>query len=185
LRRVEGEPRRALDIMDAGCGTGLLAPYLRPYARRLVGVDLSPKMLGKAAERAAYDELVAAELTAYLGVAPRAFDLVAASDTLVYFGDLSAVLAAAGASLRPGGRLFFTLEHAKEDAGAGYRLHADGRYMHTEWYVRAALEQAGFEAIDVEQGFLRREGNAYVEGLVVAARAAGGAGSDASSSRNP
>ena len=45
LRRIEGEPRGELEILDAGCGTGLLARYVRPYARRLVGVDLSQKML--------------------------------------------------------------------------------------------------------------------------------------------
>jgi len=172
LRRVEGEPRGGLEIMDAGCGTGLLAQHLRPYARRLVGVDLSPKMLEKAAKRALYDELVAAELTSYLGSSPQAYDIVASSDTLVYFGDLRAVLAAAGASLRPGGRLVFTLEHAvhEDEVPAGYRIHPDGRYMHTQQYVRAVLDQTGFEVIDIEKGHLRREGNTYVEGLVVAAR---------------
>jgi predicted TPR repeat methyltransferase len=172
LRRVDGEPRADLDIMDAGCGTGLLAHHLRPYARRLVGVDLSPKMLEKAHARALYDELVAAELTSFLRSSPEAFDVVAASDTLVYFGNLREVLGAAGASLRPGGRLLFTLEHAvnEEDAAGGYRLHADGRYMHTDRYARRALEQAGFEAVETEKALLRREGAAYVEGLVVAAR---------------
>ena len=28
-------------MLDAGCGTGLCAPLLRPYASRLTGVDLS------------------------------------------------------------------------------------------------------------------------------------------------
>jgi predicted TPR repeat methyltransferase len=186
LLRMAGEPRGDLEVLDAGCGTGLLAPHLRPYARRLVGVDLSPKMLEKAANRAVYDELVAAELTSYLGASPRAFDIVASSDTLVYFGDLRAVLAAASASLRPGGRLAFTLERANEDeVPAGYRINPDGRYMHTQQYVRGVLEQAGFESIDIEKGTLRREGNAYVEGLVVAARVGRCAGPDTSSSLNP
>jgi predicted TPR repeat methyltransferase len=171
LRRVDGEPRGELDVLDAGCGTGLLAQHLRPYARRLVGVDLSPKMLEKAAARALYDELIPGELTSYLGLSPQTFDIVAASDTLCYFGELHAVLAAAGASLRPGGILLFTLEHAKEDAvSAGYRLHPDGRYMHTEQYVRGVLGGAGFEVMEIEKAVLRREGEAYVEGLVVTAR---------------
>jgi predicted TPR repeat methyltransferase len=172
LRRIDGEPRGDLEVMDAGCGTGLLAPHLRPYARRLVGVDLSPKMLEKAAARAVYDELLAVELTSYLRSSPRAFDVVASSDTLVYFGDLREVLAAASTSLRPGGRLLFTLEHAidEEALPAGYRLHPDGRYMHTQQYVRRTLAEAGFELLDIEKAHLRREGDAYVDGLVVAAR---------------
>lgn len=48
-----------LDILDAGCGTGLCADVLRPYAKSLVGVDLSPQMLALAAKQQIYDQLVA------------------------------------------------------------------------------------------------------------------------------
>jgi len=173
LERIEGAPRGELEIVDAGCGTGLLAPHLRPYARRLVGVDLSPKMLEKARKRALYDRTSTAELTSFLRSSPEAFDLVASSDTLNYFGDLREVLAAARASLRAGGRLLFTLEHAvrEEDLPAGYRLHPAGRYVHAQSYVRSTLVEAGFEVIAIETAHLRREGDAYVDGLVVAARA--------------
>ena len=60
------EPTRALDVLDAGCGTGLCGPLVAPYARRLVGVDLSRGMLEQAREKNVYDELVKGELTAYL-----------------------------------------------------------------------------------------------------------------------
>jgi predicted TPR repeat methyltransferase len=185
LQRAAGEPRQELGIADVGCGTGLLAPYLRPYARHLVGVDLSPKMLAQAAKRALYDESVVAELGSFLRASQGGFDVVASSDTLVYFGDLREVLAAARRSLRQGGRLVFTLEHeaCEAEAPAGYRIHPHGRYSHTESYVRRALAEAGFELLEVEKANLRREGAAYVNGLVVAARAVGAA-SDLSSSRN-
>jgi len=172
LQRAAGEPRQALGIVDIGCGTGLLAPYLRPYAQRLVGVDLSPKMLAQATKRALYDETVVAELGSFLRASPGRFDVVASSDTLVYFGELSEVLAAARGSLRRGGTFFFTLEHEANEAEtpAGYRLHPHGRYSHTEPHVRRALAEAGFERVEIEKANLRREGNAYVEGLVVTAR---------------
>jgi len=172
LQRTEERPRGSLDILDAGCGTGLLAPYLRPYARHLVGVDLSPGMLRKAAGRASYDRLVVAELAGFLRGAPEAFDVVASSDTLVYFGELREVLAAARGALRPGGRLLFTLEHASaEEARAeGYRIQPHGRYSHTRPYVHATLAAAGFEVIAIESARLRREGLAQVDGLAVAAR---------------
>jgi predicted TPR repeat methyltransferase len=174
LERVVRERGGSLDIMDAGCGTGLLGPYLRPHARRLVGVDLSARMLEKAAGRGLYDELVAGELTLQLRSSPHGFDIVAASDTLNYFGDLLEVFDAARNALRPGGCLVFTLEHdtgrEAQPPPAGYRLHRDGRYMHAESYVREALAQAGFEVIDLRKDVLRCEGEAYVEGLVVAAR---------------
>ena len=34
-------PAKQLDVLDAGCGTGLCGPLVAPYARRLTGVDLS------------------------------------------------------------------------------------------------------------------------------------------------
>ena len=37
---------KSFDVLDAGCGTGLCGPLLAPYARRLVGVDLSSAHAG-------------------------------------------------------------------------------------------------------------------------------------------
>jgi predicted TPR repeat methyltransferase len=45
--RIHGEPDKQLDVLDAGCGTGLCGPMVAPYARRLVGMDLSAPMLAK------------------------------------------------------------------------------------------------------------------------------------------
>ena len=108
------EPSKRLDVLDAGCGTGLCGPLVAPYARRLVGVDLSEGMLAHAKEKNVYDALVKAELTEYLRDNSEAFDLIVSADTLVYFGDLEGVLAAAAGALRPNGLLVFTLEHAVE-----------------------------------------------------------------------
>ena len=104
------QPSKALDVLDAGCGTGLCGPLVAPYARRLVGVDLSARMLRQAEERHVYDALHKFELTAYLQDNPGAFDVIVSADTLVYFGPLEQVVVAAAAALRPGGRLVFTVE---------------------------------------------------------------------------
>jgi predicted TPR repeat methyltransferase len=174
LGRTGLEPRGDLDVVDAGCGTGLLAPYLRPYARRLVGVDLSPKMLEKATQRSIYDEAVVAELGAFLRASPGAFDLVASADTLVYFGDLREVFAAAHASLRPGGRLLFSVERAGDGDSTpdGYRINPHGRYSHTERYVRECLAGAALTVVTIEPAELRRESTTSVAGMVVVARRA-------------
>jgi predicted TPR repeat methyltransferase len=129
-------------------------------------------MLEKAAARGLYDDLVEAELTSYLGDSADAFDVIAASDTLNYFGALQGVLAAAHAALHAGGTVHFTLEDAggKSSLTTGYTIHPDGRYMHTESYARGALAEAGFVVLEIEKGFLRREGDAYVAGLVISAR---------------
>jgi len=165
-----GAPAAAFDVLDAGCGTGLCGALLRPHARRLVGVDLSPAMIGKATERHVYDELVVAELSAYLLSCPRGFDLIASADTLVYFGELHEVLHAAATALRPKGRFVFTLEHAAADTGTGFQIRPHGRYSHSESYVRGALAAAGLILEQVSASTLRKENGAPVDGLVVRAR---------------
>jgi len=163
------EPRGQLDILDAGCGTGLCQPHLRPYARRLVGVDLSEKMLEKARRRGGYDELVKAELTAFLAGCSQAFDVIVSADTLVYFGDLTAVIEAAAGALRAGGWLVFTLEQSEEEGGAGFRLNPHGRYSHTRSYVWGVLERAGFARCSLTAEVLRLEQGEAVPGWVVLA----------------
>jgi predicted TPR repeat methyltransferase len=165
--------RRDLDVLDAGCGTGLCGPLLRPLARRLIGADLSPGMLEQAARRGAYDSLVEAELTAHLLSAAGCYDLIVAADTLVYFGDLRDVLAAASKALTAGGAIAASLEvlndSADGEAESGFRLNANGRYSHSERYIRRALAEAGFQLLSLRQDVLRNEFAAPVQGFLVLA----------------
>jgi predicted TPR repeat methyltransferase len=159
-------PRAGLDILDAGCGTGLCGPVLRPYARRLTGVDLSPQMLERAREKAIFDDLETGELTAYLDAHPETWDLIVACDTLNYFGDLQPVLTAASRALRPVGRLVFTLEHELEHNAPGFVLHPSGRYGHPTGYVQQMLAAAGLRVLTIEDATLRTEAGQPVRGLL-------------------
>jgi predicted TPR repeat methyltransferase len=163
LSRSGAAPSKSLDGLDVGCGTGLCGPLLVPYARRLVGVDLSARMLVQARERSIYDELVQRELTAYLDDCQDTFDVIVSADTLVYFGPLEAVVAAAHRALRPGGQLIFTVE---ESAGAGYSLGTSGRYRHARDYVEAVLTEVTLRP-DIVSAELRLEAGEPVAGLVV------------------
>jgi predicted TPR repeat methyltransferase len=168
-----GAGRSDLDVLDAGCGTGLCGPLLRPYARRLMGVDLSPAMLQRAELRGCYDALATADLPAYLEEARQQFDLIAAADVLCYFGDLSPVLTAAGTALRPGGHFAFTVEHLREDEAAGLRLNRHGRYSHSTAHVADVASAAGFSLVRSDNATLRTEAGEPVAGLVVLLRRAG------------
>ncbi len=163
------EASKSLDVLDAGCGTGLCGPLVAPYAHRLVGVDLSARMLAQARARTVYDDLFKVELTAYLRDNPGAFDVIVSADTLVYFGPLEGVAAASADALRPGGRLIFTVEEATEDdAPATYCIKHHGRYNHRAAYVERVLVDAGFE-VNIARAELRVESGAPVAGLVVTA----------------
>lgn len=174
VRDFLGDPDSSLDVLDAGCGTGLCGASLRVYARRLVGVDLSEQMLVRAKERGFYDELVMGDLVRHLESLTEAYDLIVSADTLVYFGDLGDMLRASARSLRPGGAIAFTLERAEgEDVQNGFRLNPHGRYSHGEPYVRATLSAAGLEPRKIAHAELRTEGKLGVQGLVVTASRSG------------
>jgi predicted TPR repeat methyltransferase len=170
LAEVPVPPAGRGDILDAGCGTGLCGPLLRARAGRLVGVDLSGKMLEKARQRSVYDDLIEADLTAFLTTTAAAFDVIVASDSLVYFGALVPVLRSAAAALRSGGALLFTLELEGEEAVPGFRLHPHGRYSHTTTHVREAVAAAGLALSAMRVATLRRECLRSVPGLVVTTR---------------
>jgi len=164
----------ALNVLDGGCGTGLCAPVLAPYSRRLTGVDLSSGMLARARRCNTYDELVEAELTAYLLARENAFDLVVMADTLIYFGDLEAIFAAVRRAVRSNGAFAFTVEAAMESARREVEslLGPSGRYSHGRRYVSRVLDAAGFSLLRVDDVVLRSEFCRPTWGLGVLARAA-------------
>ena len=171
LARLFPDAQASLDVLDAGCGTGLCAPLLRPRTKTLTGVDLSSAMIELARKRSLYDELVVAELTAYLRAHPATWDAIVSADTLVYFGDLGEVVAAAARALRPAGALVFTVEAAEPaDAPSGFRINPHGRYSHTHDYLRRVLGEAGFQDVTLTAALLRKEAGKWVAGFLVRGR---------------
>jgi predicted TPR repeat methyltransferase len=160
-----------LEVADLGCGTGLCGPLLKPWAKHLVGCDLSAGMLQQAQRRRCYDALFKAELVHYLRCQPGRFDLLVCDDTLCYFGDLQDFAQAAAAALRPGGRLFFTVEAALDGSGLPNRLQPSGRYVHARSYVLDVIAGAGLQALGIEGHTLRQEAGVPVAGWVLGAQA--------------
>ncbi|HEX3595737.1 MAG TPA: tetratricopeptide repeat protein [Polyangiaceae bacterium] len=173
LAMVLGAPAANAVILDAGCGTGLGGPLLKPFAERLVGVDISERMLELAVARGVYDEFFVADLPAHLERHPAAYDVVASIDTLVYFGDLAPVVRGLVNALRPSGHVVFTVERAEEGtAPDGFRLNPHGRYSHAQTYIKNLLEGAGFTVAPFREVVLRKEAGKPANGYVVTASVA-------------
>lgn len=150
-------------VADLGCGTGVLAPLFRGLAGRLDGVDLSPGMLERARRRGLYDELVEADLVAFLAGRPGRYGLLLAADVLPYLGEPGPLLAAAASALRPGGRLALSAELAP---GAGTTLTRTGRFAHDPAHLDRAAADAGLEVEERRDAVLRREAGRPVQGFV-------------------
>lgn len=159
------------DTVDLGCGTGLCGPLLRPFAPKMVGVDLSLGMLDLAAQRGCYDTLTHADVADHLRSHQATYDLAVAADVLVYIGDLLPLFQAAHRALREAGWLAVTVE--RHD-GVGFVLHPSRRYAHSLTYVAATAAAAGFEVEAITATTLRMDAGAAVKGSVVLLRRAAG-----------
>jgi predicted TPR repeat methyltransferase len=152
------------DIADLGCGTGMCGPLFRAIAQTLVGVDLSSKMLTKAAERGAYDQLINAELGDFLSWNSSAFDLIIAADVFVYIGDLDPIFGAVRMALRSGGAFAFSVEGYRGD---GFTLRKSRRFAHAPTYLHALAEKHGFVTNAVLPVAVRQEEGSDIDGFIV------------------
>ena len=161
--------------LDLGCGTGLAGAAFRPLVAHLTGVDLSPGMIARARARSLYDRLEIAELAAFLRderTARRHYDLVVAADVFAYLYDLAPVVRAVADVLGEGGIVAFTVE-TEEDDRDSVALGEKLRYRHGAGHVRAAVEAAGLDVVELAPASTRNEAGGAVPGLVVVATRSG------------
>lgn len=157
------------DILDLGCGTGLVGVYLERTSGTFVGVDLSPKMLDQARRHNIYTDLRQGNLIDTLrATAAQSFDYVIAADVFVYVGDIAEVIAASHRVLRPGGLLVFSCEGATDAEGA-FVLRPSNRYAHSRASVQALCDATGFSSCTFESIDVRMENNAPIPGFLAVA----------------
>jgi predicted TPR repeat methyltransferase len=167
VMRDAGRPMHFEAALDLGCGTGLAGAAFRPVADRLVGADLSPAMIAKAAEKGVYDRTAVAGFEDFLAAAVSAeerYDLVLAADVFVYVNDLTPIIAGIGKILKPDGLAAFTAETHSAD---GVKLLPTLRFAHGEPYLRAVLLANGLTVRHLAKTSVRSEKGIPVEGLVV------------------
>ena len=156
-------------ILDIGCGTGLTTREAGRAAApgRVVGVDVSERMLGRARELTARERL---ENVSYeLGDAqvsrfdPGRFDLAISRFGTMFFSDPLAAFANIASALRPEGRLVSLVWQRRElnewalavDAALGNAAQpppptADPFSLGDAEATTEMLERAGFEAVRLE-----------------------------------
>jgi ubiquinone/menaquinone biosynthesis C-methylase UbiE len=133
------------EVLEVGCGTGLLLRALAPLASRAVGVDLSPGMLARARQRGL--EVVEGSATA-LPFADATFDVAVSFKTLPHVPDLAGALSEMARVVRPGGTMFVELYNPRsvrallKRAFAGRVGAGTERDVMTRFDDRRALERA-------------------------------------------
>jgi predicted TPR repeat methyltransferase len=163
-------PDKHLNLLDLGCGTGLLGVCLGPLnGGYMIGVDLSTKMVEQAARHQVYDRFHTVNLHDALRDTPDGlYQVITALDVFIYAGDLTAAIPNAFRVLAADGQLIFSCETADAN-GADLVLQSNGRYAHKRSHVEALCRAAGFDDVAIEETTLRNEGGEPVQGFVVTA----------------
>jgi len=165
LDAFAGRLRPGVRVAELGCGPGWYAGHLHALGFRVVALDLAAAMLSEAARRAPHVARVRADLAA-LPFADRSFDAAWASAAYQHVPrpELPLALARLHLALRPGALVELTLANLRDAtptsdelaSGEGERRSdrdiMQGRLFcyHTEERMRALVEGAGFEDIDIK-----------------------------------
>ena len=161
------------NVLDLGCGTGLVGAAIAPHARSLIGVDLSGGMLERARARNLYARLEQRDLLEMMKQeADSSYDIVVAADVFIYVGKLDDVFVEAKRLLRSGGLIAFSVESLDETAtGPDYRLTLSGRYAHSSEYLRRLATASGLRAPEIVPTKIRLESGVPVQGWLAVLRA--------------
>jgi cytosine/adenosine deaminase-related metal-dependent hydrolase/ubiquinone/menaquinone biosynthesis C-methylase UbiE len=144
---------RGLDVLDAGCGTGRWLGHLAGQSpRSLIGVDISPVMLGLAASKFSHGcELLLGSCTA-LPVRDATADLVLSSFVVSYLDDIERFADEIDRVARPGAMIFLTDMHPETEASLQWKRGAqvDGRGWPLSSIVQA-FEARGFAQVSLTE----------------------------------
>ena len=137
-------PLHVTRALDLGCGTGLSGIVLRELSLHLTGVDLSPKMLAEAEQKAIYDELFEADLILFLAEQITPFSLIVAADVLPYLGELDTLFQSVAKTLVPKGLFLLTIEISNS---TDWTLQKTARFAHHPDYITTLAKQYGFDIL--------------------------------------
>ncbi|GMV15174.1 MAG: hypothetical protein AMXMBFR56_33980 [Polyangiaceae bacterium] len=115
---------RDRDVLEVGCGTGLVLSRIGRFARSARGVDLSPGMLEKAQARGL--DVVLGSATE-LPFAHESFDVTCSFKVLAHIPDIRVALSEMARVTRPGGVLIAEFYNPYSFRGLAKRLAPPGR----------------------------------------------------------
>ena len=127
-------PEPGAATLEVGCGEGRVARDLVARGHRVTGLDLSPTLLGAAAQDDPVSRYVEAPAEA-LPFEDGAFDLVVAYNSLMDVADMPAAVHEAARVLAPGGRLCACITHPMQDAATWDPADDEAPLVLTEAYL--------------------------------------------------
>ncbi len=146
----------SFNVLDAGCGEGEFATFLRGLGFRVAGIDLSGAAVEKARRKCPDADIRMGSLEEPLSFTDAAFDAIWCTEVLEHLLDVHGTLAEFNRVLKKGGTLILTTPYhgiIKNLAIVllGFDRHFNPNLSHIRFFTRTTLEQclrqAGFMPI--------------------------------------
>lgn len=135
------ELQRGEQILDVGCGQGVLAPHITSSGARYTGVDISPKMIAIARRRhrGRFLRGDARHLHRVSALRPGSFDAAVFLLSIEDMNPLESVIQSAAWALRDGGRIVVLMRHpcfrVPRQSGWGYDADRKLNYRRVDSYL--------------------------------------------------
>jgi SAM-dependent methyltransferase len=151
-----GDPESVLEI---GCGTGRALAYLAQRGIKATGVDLSPVMMAKTAERwgPTGAQFHRAEVLEYLGATAETYDAVYSIFGAAWFTDPSKLFPLVRQRLNPGGVFVFSQPPAIPSAYGPQGMYKGGFAGKAMFTYRYSYRPAVWERLLTRAGFAKAE----------------------------
>lgn len=143
-------------VLDVGCGTGVLIPYLRevlgPYGQ-IVAVDYSAEMLKGAAEKDGGSAIVLKAPAEALPLIDEYLDAIICFSAFPHFGDKEKAAREFCRTLRPGGPAFVAHLGSRDEINAHHDQHAAvaGDHMPCPVGMNKMFTAAGFARTSLDE----------------------------------
>lgn len=150
-------PLKGKHVLDLGCGYGWHCKFSADQgAQKVLGIDLSPKMIAEALKRNASPKIeyrvCGIEEYEY---PPHAWDLAISNLALHYAEDLEMIFQNVHRTLKPGGTFLFNIEHPTFTAGVGqdwiYTSDGKPKYWPVDGYFYPGERTAHFLGCEVKK----------------------------------
>lgn len=151
---------RDIDVLDFGCGTGLLTLALQPLVRSVTGADTSSGMLDVLRQKLRAQGVSGVQTILLDRAVPLSvsvpFHLIVSSMALHHVASLAPLFSRFFEQLHPGGRIALA-DLDREDGS----FHEDPREVHHHGFERSAIQSAlaaeGFVGLDAATAIVTRK----------------------------
>jgi len=167
-----------MEVLDFGCGTGLVSLCILPYVKKITGVDGSEGMVSVFQEKIKANNIPNCSAVyfhseqSFLPPGEHSYDLIITTMTFHHIKDIRKVLGEFFSVLKPGGQVCI-IDLEKED-GSFHEDPAAGAVHEgfEQQYLYDALYDTGFKKIDVSVGFVHERKSTQKKYPILIAKAA-------------